>query len=286
MSVTSDINNVQIDDLVADREAFNEFVYTPISQALKELRERQNNKEIQQPDDLPDPVKKGAKAVLFRQLMTPNHEVLRFLGVVDALGIDPLLFEYLDDKFTSNNDWKYYLGRKAYFKGMNSINQPMIDCVSIVDFAKFDGKKIRDVQTLWGEPLVDFHHRVLHSKSPLYSNLIYDGSEWLKEKGEGAKDYYKRFLQFFIKNGILFENFLLDDKEKKFNSEVFLPAFIAVYKMYGVKPLIAPLEPTEIEGSDFWMYHPYEHKIFVQDFIASHAPYRKTSQILQNKSDT
>ena len=251
---------INIVKLMSDRDAFSKFVYTPVTEAVKVLNERKNNKNLADYINLPNFISGEPKAVIFRQLITPNYEVLRFISAVDALGMTPLFFEYLNDKFTSNNDWKYFLGRLCFHKGINSKGERIIEYLTILDFAKHDGKRISDILLLSGKKLVDFHHNIFLRKFPQFAHNIFDGSDWLLSDGRDAKSYYKKFLKFFLKNGVLFENFMLDDREKDFNEKVFLPAFIDVYKETGHKPIIVALEPTEIEGDDFWMSHPFGEK--------------------------
>ena len=64
-----------------------------------------------------------------------------------------------------------------------------------------------------------------------------------------------------------------------FTKTVFLPAFIAVYKEFGVKPLIVALEPTEIETDIFWMSHPYPHKRLLTKNKNKSNIYRRSSTV-------
>ena len=59
---------------------------------------------------------------------------------------------------------------------------------------------------------------------------------------------------------------MIDHKqEKEFIRKVFLPAFISILEETGMKPLIVPLEPTEIEGGKFWICYPKEMMSIVKD---------------------
>ena len=42
----------EIDDLVADREKFNKFVYTPIDEAVKEVKKRASNEDLKKYSEL------------------------------------------------------------------------------------------------------------------------------------------------------------------------------------------------------------------------------------------
>ncbi len=45
--------------------------------------------------------------------------------------------------------------------------------------------------------------------------------------------------------------------ELLFIKNIFLPAFLKIYRETTYKPLIVALEPTEIEGDRFWLCHPH-----------------------------
>ena len=257
----------EIDDLVADREKFNKFVYTPIDEAVKEVKKRASNEDLKKylqdriPSGLPDTFGTNKYAILFRQVATPNYEVRRFISLIDVLdGYKPLIFEYFKDKFTDNNEFKYYLGMLAFFFGRGKKGGERIRFLNTIDFNSSRGKKIEEVQTIWGETLINFHHR-LFEKAYMEKNkdiLLFDASEWFAKNGSGASNYYKNFLSLFLQNNLLFENFMLDVKEITFTKEIFLPAFIQIFKETGYKPLIVALEPTEVESEVFWMCHPAE----------------------------
>jgi hypothetical protein len=71
-------------------------------------------------------------------------------------------------------------------------------------------------------------------------------------------DWSSDVCSYDLVHGILFENFMLDDDEIEFTKKIVVPAFETIEKIFGVKPLIVALNPTEIEGSDFWNSYPYQ----------------------------
>ena len=188
-----------------------------------------------------------------------------FLGLGDVLldyGIQPLILEYLSDKFTNRNEWKYYLGRISAYKGKNKKDESIFETKMVIDFLKSDMKPLSEVKTHWDESLVDMHHRLFLRYFPMMKGGIFDMSLWLKEHGNNAKEYYKSFLKLFIKDGILFENFLINGKELAFTKNIILPALIDIEKETGMRPLIVALEPTDIEGDQFWLSHPHQEGFF------------------------
>lgn len=256
--------------LMADREKFNSFVYTPVEEAIAELKKRREDSSLLQRTaellggNLPDPLRDRPRGVLFRQVATPNYELRRFVSIVDAMGLDPLFWEYHADKFVSKNEVKYYLGMLAFAKGRGKKGGLIRDYQKVIDFNASGGKKLSEIKTLWGESLASFHHSLFsNTYRPMPPECFFDASNWLKENGGTALDYYKNYLLLFVAHGVLLENVMLDEKEASFTRDIFLPALIEVRKKTGLKPLIVALEPTDIETDEFWMCHPYESKEFV-----------------------
>jgi hypothetical protein len=263
-----------IDKLVSDRNAFNDFVYTSLESAQEQLDIRKNDLKLKEyinsnlTSGVPEIFASGKLAVLFRQIATPNYEVRRFVSIVDALGKEykPLFFEYTEDKFTDNNEWKYNLCKMSFFAGKGKKGGSKIERLNIIDFNSCRGKKLSEIVTIWGQKLTDFHRElVVNTYSHLDKNVFYDASGWFVKSGGNAKEYYAHFLRLFLQNGILFENFMLNDMEISFTKEVFLPALIRIRNESGKKPLIVALEPTDIEGDNFWMCHPHESIGHIKD---------------------
>jgi hypothetical protein len=248
--------------LVDHRTEFNELVYTPFGTAVEELKRRWNDEDLTKKvddflgGDVPEPLKQGFTAIIFRQLATPNYELRRFFAVPDVLELKPVFWEYHDDKFTSNNPLKHALGKMPFLSGYGKKGGAKIEYRNVIDFNESNGKKIKDVRTVWGEPFVEFHHDLLREAYPKANDHIFDASEWFARHDGHAKDYYIKYVSLFIRHGILFENFVLEGEDHEFTRDVFLPAFFKLWKMMGVKPLIVALAPTDIEGDVFWICHP------------------------------
>ncbi len=251
-----------IDELVSDRQKFDDYVYfSSMEEAMVELERRRNDKELQKKVEeyfkdvgIPEPFKDEPRLVLFRQVATPNIEVSRFLIIADGVEMKPLFLEYYEDKFTSNNAWKLYLGKLAFYEGVGKKGGAKINYETIIDFNKYNGKKISEVETLWGERLTDFHRNLFaHNYLHLDDDIFLDGSEWFRSCGGNAVKYYEIFLALMISNGILLENFMLNKDEFMFTKDIFLPAFKFVSDYFGIKPIIVALSPTLIETEEFWL---------------------------------
>ncbi len=272
-----------IEQLVASKELFHSFVYTPIHEALDEIKRRKQDEELTKsietflPDPPPFAKKSTISAVLLRNVATPNYTFIRFLNIIHALGLPPIFFEYFADKFTTHNEDKKSLGRLGFFVGRGKDGKSrIVKHMIIVNEA--NGRPISSVQTLWGEPLTDFHHSLFsilrkRISSVLYDipeDAFYDASEWLHDNGGQALHYYKKLMWIFLRDSLMFENFVFEHQgEIDFIREVFLPAFFEVYEKTGVKPLIIALNPTEIEEDDFWMSYPHELEQYILEKLQS-----------------
>lgn len=273
---TFSIGKIDIQALVSNHIAFENYVYTSVEDAVRELGTRQTDAELENKiaqyikHDIPQQLTGMPKLIFHRQLLTPNYETLRFVSIADALGIEPLFFEYHDDKFVTENDWKYHLGALSFYWGKGKKGGEKITRLNIIDFNSSNGKKISEIRTLWGQSLVEFHHELFALRFKKFNFDTFDGSQWYIENGGKPKEYYKSFLALCIKNGILFENFILPNEEElRFTKDIFLPIFSEVTEKIGVKPLIVALEPTDIEGDKFWMCHPPETFDYVQKKLES-----------------
>lgn len=257
--------------IIADRTLFDRTLYTPLEAAWEELQRRRADKELERKvaellhGDIPAPLRDEPKAVVFRNLITPNYELRRFVSLVNGFGkLKPLFFEYAEDKFTSNNELKRTLGKLYFAHSRGKKGGINMDTLNIIDFVASDGQPISSLTTIWNQNFVDFHHEFFETRYKEMPEAFFDASKWLRSKGSTSAEYYRSFFALFIRNGILFENMMLDEKELTFAEKIFLPSFLAVYNELGVKPLIVALEPTEIEGDLFWLCYPGTDKEFVE----------------------
>jgi hypothetical protein len=252
--------------IMSDHNLFNNFVYTPLSEALRLLEERQKDPVLLAKieellnGDIPELLRNKKSGVQFRQIATPNYDACHFVSISRDNDLIPVFFEYLDDKFTSNNEYKHSLGQLRVQSCVNKNDNYAIEKITIIDFNKFNGKKLKEVNTLWGESLIDFHRKLFNISNYSMNDInFYDASLWFKNNGGKAVDYYANFFLLFMTNGILFENFLLNDEDSEFTREVVLPALEKVINLTGVKPLIVPIGPIDMETDNHWI--SYDSKI-------------------------
>lgn len=264
MNNTLDFTSINFGEMLKDEEMFNNFIYTPLPEAIAELKLRCKQKDIEEKvneyllGDVPEPLKHHFKAVLFRPIITPNQEFARFYDLIQKSGIKPMFLEYLNDKFTSVNPLKYSLGKLRCYIDVSKHKKARVESEKVIEFNICEGKKINIVKTTNGQFLADFHHALLESVFPQSSRYLYDGSEWFHRAGDKAKKYYTRYMSLFVRHAILFENYLLEGGEFKFVRDTFFPTFLEVWESTGKKPLIVNLLPFETQKDDFWSSYKIE----------------------------
>ena len=122
-----------------------------------------------------------------------------------------------------------------------------------------------EVKTTTGLKLTDFHHQLLNWFYPENDYRPTNFSHWFDSTKEKTKYYYLYFFSLFIRNGILFENYLQgDEEEHKFFLEKVYPSFRELKRIFGVQPLICPLLPLDVERQVSWSTYPVEMKKMIE----------------------
>jgi hypothetical protein len=250
-------------------------LYTPLSVAKKEIWKRWNDKELRKKvqaflgADMPEVFKKEPKATIVRYIITPNYEFFYFLNLAELAELDYACLEYSKDKFVAKNPDKYNLCKLFFFNGTGKKGGHKVDSINAVNFNKTEGKILNEIKTEWGEKLIDFHHAILKKSAGDSYKKICDFSDWFdKSRNRNKNYYYLYYLALFICNGILFENFLLNKNEEKFTKNKVIPSFIKLKEMFGVYPLIVPLEPPTEETDCTWRHYSKDtRKIFDKEIL-------------------
>jgi hypothetical protein len=226
----------------------------------KELEKRQSDKSLVKKieeylgEELPEPFNDQSKnfAILFRHVFTPDYEIEKFLEKAKKLNLEPVLIEYKEDKFVPENEDKKTLAKMPFFRGIFKDNEIKFDIFKIIDFDSHKSKRISEIITFWNEPLIDFHHRILESYYPETLKNIFDYSEWFHCHGCAAKNYYYNFLALFLSNAVLFDNFRNEGKEGEFCRDIFEPAVYKIKEVFGLLPMICPIQSIEDENNPKW----------------------------------
>jgi hypothetical protein len=243
-----------------------EDLLTPLPDAIAELHRRRTDPKLREAvraflgDDVPDYCCDEPILYLARHIATPNFETCRFRHLTAETGMKTVIGQDTNDLFVSRNPLKRALGRLPIYLGKTGEGgAERFQKVSIIDFNSSDGKPFKDVRTLWGQSLAEFHTELSHQF--LQGELqIVDDADWISRNGRGnLLEHYKRFLALFIVDGILFEDYLAEDRdERAFIRNVLRPAFAHIERKFGVAPLITHLTTTTIESEMFWYAYPKE----------------------------
>jgi hypothetical protein len=174
-----------------------EAIYTPLEDAVALLDRRQSVGLLPDLDspgflDVPALLKQPRMAVMFRQVGTPNHELMRAMALAQRVGLNLLVWEYRADRFLTRNACKHALGRMRFHFGVGRNGGRKTLCTNIIDFNRQDGLRIDEVQTLWDQPLAEFHHQLLQFSFPEGGTpQLFDASTWFARHGGRASMYYK-----------------------------------------------------------------------------------------------
>jgi hypothetical protein len=257
----------KVQDVMHDQRSLDAYVYTPWREAFVEIERRRTDARLQAyietilKHGIPESMVGKKSIVLFRHIATPNYEVNRFIACADTFtDFEPQILEYTEDLFNDRNQWKYFLGKLRFQRGMGKNGERIFENVNIINFNESNNKKISSVVTHWGQSLVDFHHEMFKARFKDFTHVPSDISHWLHKYGMSSREYYKPFLTMFLRDGILFDNIRLDVKERKFTETIILPLMCEIEEESGYKPLIVTLAPTKLEADDFILSHPYSSK--------------------------
>lgn len=243
-------------------------LYTPLEDAVSQLHSRRLTPAAQPSNALELHLSSRPFAVLFRNVATPNFELLRFASLAAAAGLTPLVIEFHRDKFVTRNLSKYALVRMGFYLGTDRNGDSRFCYLRVAHPRTADGLPFQRMNTLWGQRLIDFHHEILSAFPSLPPIEFYDASDWLLAHGPRARDYYADFFSLFIARAILFESFLLSTHEQQFTSEIVLPAFDSAYSRFGFRPLICRLDPLDTEGDSHWLQYPLELQPLVMNRLS------------------
>ena len=232
-------------------------VFTPLADAVAEIQRRRADTDLlRQVEDFlqgdipnyllgPQPV-----LLLDRHVATPNHETLRFVELAEPFGLPMVISQDSRDKFVTNNGMKRALGKLPLQTGRN------IAYHSIIDLNAAQGKRLCDIHTLDGVPLIGFHNDWLRAVVPTHVQLA-DDAAWIdRQRRDCLSERYKRFIALLVVHQVLLEAYIEEDASLV--RDALLPAFAFIHHRFGVAPLIANLHDASALPPRDWDAYP-EH---------------------------
>lgn len=252
--------------------------------AVEELEKRRKDPELQRKveeylaGDIPEYFKDGPILYLARHIVTPNFETLRFVSLMNQLGLKTVVSQDSKGMFVPYNQIKKALCKLPVCRGLSqkgNILNEQYQNVTIVDFNTADGKSFSEIKTIWGEKLIDFHTRLL-SKLMRENIESPDDAEWIdRHHRENLLEHYKELLSLFVVHGIFFENYdMKDEHEVYFVKNILRPAFDFVEKRFGYRPIIVQVFPTTFESNRYWISYPKKVLDIVRESMRG-APYNE-----------
>jgi hypothetical protein len=234
-------------------------MYTPLEKAKDEVWKRWNDEALKKRVEdylggaIPEVFLRAPRAAIFRNIISPNLEYLRFRELAYEIGLEPLGLEYHADQFCTRSTDKLMLAKLRIFQGRDRNGAAITRCEKIIDVKASDNKAFRHIHTVWGENLVDFHRSM--AMAHVGTHEVHDLSGWLHDHSTIALENYRRLFALFTCFGVLLENFATNTAESAFAVEVVYPAFDDVRGILGVAPLVAPIySEAELEDISCWCY--------------------------------
>jgi hypothetical protein len=252
-------------------------IYTPIEEAGDIIRKRWADKDLRSKveeklkGNIPEILKDGSHGLIWRQICTPDREFNRFLELNKIAGLKPICFEYIQDKFAARNFTKYALTNLPLSNGLDKEGKTIIVREKIIDFTGAEKKRMCDIETLWGENLVGFHHFFLKEMFSITEDQIFDVSEWIKTQGSTPLEHYVSFFTLATCYFVIFDDFDLLGTENNFVKEVVLPAYDMVQKNFDFKPIIVKISRVgEHQKDPFWWCYSKEAKEVLYNHIKTY----------------
>jgi hypothetical protein len=260
-----------IDDYTYNTDKIISGLFCPsIDEAVAEIENRRKNPDLAKKvadylqNDIPEHFSRSKPIFYFsRHLATPNFETEQVIEITKLHNLALVIGEDIKGIFVANNELKISLAKLPVVSGFSRRGDEIIENVTIVDFSTNQGKPMDEILTKSGETLSNFHHNLFKS---VYPNLpeIVDESQWIDRNNRNdIREQYKKMLALLCVHGIMFESYV--PNESKFVSEVVKPAFDAIEKEIGVRPLIVEHISSDLELTRNWNSYPNNVYDFVQE---------------------
>ncbi|MFA5986081.1 MAG: hypothetical protein WC819_01880 [Parcubacteria group bacterium] len=254
-------------------------IYTSLEDAKMEIHKRWNDVVLRAKveeflgDDITFLFKNGPRAITNQYVITPGHDTERFLQLAKEIKLEPLCLEFTKDKFVAKSIPKYLLGKLYFCDEFGLESFANVPYTKIINYNTEEGKRLCDVKTVWGQSLLDFHHDLTDMVMPDLVGNVYDFSDWFYRTRNLTEYYYLYFLSLFLCHGILFENYVVEGDEGNFVREILLPSFTKVEEIFGVKPLICQLTPSEVLDDLYWWCGAVSQKEIVKKYVKDRFDY-------------
>lgn len=198
------------------------------------------------------------RAVLWRQVATPNYELRSFLRSARRLGLKPVVVTYPEDTMCSRNAFKRALVAPLFIEGVNRLGQPIWRKRQMVNVQSVENVPFGDIW-IGNRELPALHHELLQIALPDTEFSVIDGSDWRAKQG-GSYDCYLNICASLDDKITLFEDFMTNEAETKFFDAVVRPALLEAAKALGREPAILPICKGCRAASPLWYAYPDSYR--------------------------
>ncbi len=233
--------------------------YFSLDEAREEIRRRRADGALRQAVEewlgermLPE-FRDRPRAVLFRQLTSPDNGFVFFHQCANYLGLRPFLLEYHEDQWARKNTEK-----EALIRPMMREVSGECRMAGIASRKAAHGKSIAEVRTWDGRSLPEFHRELMRLAG--YGEVEWcDHSRWYRGIGK-PREYYHYVYVHAMTHGVWFETFAEPEEsesESCFVEQVVLPARDEIRARFRLDPLIVRLYPedqSDEEDLHWWLY--------------------------------
>ena len=195
-------------------------------------------------------------AFLFRQIASPNFELLWFLKKSKLLGFEPVIIEHINDRFSFHNVFKRALVSPPTVSGRGRDGRVIWSRLKILHHDVAEGAPLNSIYLSDGTSLIDYHHKSFSSIIGADCPSIIDLSELIPSAFLGAHRYYNDLLGLLLEDCVLFEDFVVDRCTEQFFSRVVKPAFESIASSSGRAPKIARLIYGSRAALPVWNFYP------------------------------
>ena len=234
-------------------------IYTPIHIASDALRQTANQPISGGLAKMIGVADSRAKAILIRQIASPNYELRHFLRLCRRFRLEPVVMTIQSDRLSCKNEFKRSLVAPMFIEGINRKGSAIFRRHKITDIPKAEGKSFGSIR-IHDLPLPVFHGRLIDAALPSESFRLIDGSVWFGSFPGGAKDFYVDLFLELSQVAIFVEDFVADEHEAEFFRRVVHPAFRTAEKLLGVRPVVSQLTPNRRVLSPLWYAYPASYR--------------------------
>lgn len=195
-------------------------------------------------------------ALLFRQVATPNYELISFVRRARRHGFEPVVVEHALDRFSVHNAAKRALVTLPVVVGLDCRGRAILRRQNLVEHNSADGRPLGGIVLRTGESLTGFHRRKLHEVMGRAAPRRVELGDLVASAADGAAAYYGDVFRLLGGRVALFEDFVTDAQTARFFERIVRPAYDQAVLDLGRRPQITRLMNGRRASSPLWNAYP------------------------------